>query len=75
LAAGGWKPWERGLRLLTLEWTPHGKTADGHTAEEWRVVLSGVLCRVGQLYRELKRRKGEDKAREVLRLAMDTLWW
>ncbi len=65
---------ERGLRLLTLPWTQHGTTADGHSAEEWHAALAGVLWRVGQLYRELARRKGDEQAREIVRLAMDTLW-
>jgi hypothetical protein len=55
-------------------WTAQGKTADGHNPEEWRLSLAGVLWRVGQLYRELARRKGEEEAREIVRLAMETLW-
>jgi hypothetical protein len=66
---------ERGLRLLTLAWSMEDSTIGGHKPEEWRTVLSGVLWRVGQVYRELKRRKGEDRAPHVLRLAMKTLGW
>ncbi|HEY7357195.1 MAG TPA: hypothetical protein VH590_12035 [Ktedonobacterales bacterium] len=65
---------ERGLRLLTLPRTQRGQIADGHSAEEWHTALAGVLWRVGQLYRELARRKGDEQAREIVRLAMDTLW-
>ncbi|HEY7357250.1 MAG TPA: hypothetical protein VH590_12315 [Ktedonobacterales bacterium] len=65
---------ERGLRLLTLPWTPQGTTTDGHEPEEWHAALAGVCWRIGQLFRELARRQGEGQAREVLRLAMDTLW-
>ncbi len=65
---------ERGLRLLTLKWTARDTTADGHTSEEWRLSFSGVLWRLGQLYREVARRQGQARALEVLRLAMDTLW-
>ncbi|HEU5368411.1 MAG TPA: hypothetical protein VFU69_08110 [Ktedonobacterales bacterium] len=65
---------ERGLRLLTLAWTPQGTTTDGHDLEEWRLSLAGVLWRIGQLFRELTRRKVEERAREVVRLAMETLW-
>jgi hypothetical protein len=65
---------ERGLRLLTLPWTAQGTTPDGHGPEEWRLSLAGVLWRVGQLYRELARRSGEEGAREIVRLAMETLW-
>ena len=50
-------------------------TTDGHKLEEWRAALSGVLWRIGQLYRELTRRKGIEQARETARLAIDTLWW
>jgi hypothetical protein len=67
---------ERGVRLLTLEWTDaENLTADGHTLEAWRLALSGVFWRIGQLYREWVRRKGEASAQETLRLAMKTLWW
>lgn len=65
---------ERGLRLLTLPRTQHGQITDGHSAEEWHAALAGVLWRIGQLYRELARRKGDEQAREIVRLAMDTLW-
>ena len=65
---------ERGLRLLTLAWTPEKKTVDGHDPEEWQAALAGVLWRVGQHYRELVRRKGEEVAQETLVLVMDTLW-
>jgi hypothetical protein len=65
---------ERGLRLLTLKWTPQGQTTDGHEPEEWHAALAGVCWRIGQLFRELSRRQGEARAHEVLRLAMDTLW-
>ena len=65
---------ERGLRLLTLPWTKDGKTADGHSPEAWQAALAGVCWRIGQLYREFVRRKGEAEAQEKLRLAMDTLW-
>jgi hypothetical protein len=66
---------ERGLRLLTLHWTPENTTAEGHTPGEWQAALAGVLWRVGQHYRELARRKGHEQARELIRLAMETLWW
>jgi hypothetical protein len=66
---------ERGLRLLTLTWTADGTTMDGHTCEEWRGALAGVLWRVGQLFREVTRRKGAAGAQEVLRLATETLHW
>jgi hypothetical protein len=66
---------ERGLRLLTLDWTQGDKPVDGYEVEEWRRALAGVCWRVGQVYRELVRRKGEDEAQEVLRRAMETLWW
>ncbi len=66
---------ERGLRLLTLTWTEKNTTTDGgHSVEEWRVALAGVLWRVGQHYREFTRRWGQERAREVLRLTMDALW-
>jgi hypothetical protein len=65
---------ERGLRLLTLTWTDKKKTTDGHTSDEWRAALSGVLWRLGQHYREFTRRWGETQTQEVLRLAMHTLW-
>ena len=44
-------------------------------AEEWQAALAGVFWRVGQHYREFARRKGHEEAREVLRQAMNTLWW
>jgi hypothetical protein len=66
---------ERGLRLLTLDWTTDRTTREGHSSEAWRAALSGVLWRVGQLVREFTRRKGAEKAREVLRLVIDALWW
>lgn len=66
---------ERGLRLLTLAWAPEGRTTEGHNVEAWRAALAGVLWRVGQLVREFTRRKGAERAREVLRLVIDTLWW
>ena len=66
---------ERGLRLLTLRWPADGLTSDGHTPEEWRLALAGVFWRVGQVYRELARRKGEAEAHAIIRLAMQTLWW
>jgi hypothetical protein len=59
---------ERGLRLLSLRWAADGLTSDGHAPEEWRLSLAGVLWRVGQVYRELARRKGEAEARETIRL-------
>jgi hypothetical protein len=65
---------ERGVRLLTLRWTQDCQTADGHSPEEWQAALAGVCWRIGQLYREFARRKGEAEAQETLRLAMDTLW-
>jgi hypothetical protein len=65
---------ERGLRLLTLPWTPQGTTADGHTSAEWRAALAGVRWRIGQHYREFARRMGETRACELLRQVMDTLW-
>ncbi|HLV97114.1 MAG TPA: hypothetical protein VKT82_00425 [Ktedonobacterales bacterium] len=65
---------ERGLRLLTLAWAGKKKTTDGHTSDEWRVALAGVLWRLGQHYREFTRRWGEEQTREMLRLAMNTLW-
>src|SRR5262249_49623634 len=34
---------ERGPRLLALRWTADGLTSDGHTSEEWRLSLAGVL--------------------------------
>ena len=66
---------ERGLRLLTVPWTVDSVTTDGHEPEEWQAALAGVFWRVGQHYREFARRKGHEEAREVLRLAMNTLWW
>jgi hypothetical protein len=66
---------ERGLRLLTMTWTEKNTTTDGdHSAEAWRVALAGVLWRVGQHYRECTRRWGQERAREILQLAMDALW-
>jgi hypothetical protein len=65
---------ERGLRLLTLAWTPEGDTADGHSSKEWRAALAGVCWRLGQLLREVTRRWGEAEAKNMLRLALDTLW-
>ncbi len=65
---------ERGLRLLSLPWTEQRTAADGHKLDEWRAALSGVLWRIGQIYRELTRRKGIEQAQEALRLAIDTLW-
>ena len=66
---------ERGLRLLTLDWTQEHTAREGRSVEAWRAALSGVLWRVGQLLREFTRRKGAERAREVLRLVINTLWW
>jgi hypothetical protein len=66
---------ERGLRLLTLTWQDARTTQEGQPCEAWRVALAGVFWRVGQLYREVTRRKGVEQAREVLRLAINTLHW
>jgi hypothetical protein len=65
---------ERGLRLLTLVWTNERRTSEGHTLEAWQAALAGVLWRIGQVYREFVRRKGEEQARETVRLTMNTLW-
>ena len=65
---------ERGLRLLTLPWTPEEKTTDGHTSAEWRAALAGVFWRIGQHHREFARRMGEARACELLREVMETLW-
>ncbi|HLV98199.1 MAG TPA: hypothetical protein VKT82_05925 [Ktedonobacterales bacterium] len=66
---------ERGLRLLTMTWTEKNTTTDGgHSVEEWRVALAGVLWRVGQHYREFTRRWGQARALEILQLTMDGLW-
>ena len=67
---------ERGLRLLTLAWTPEGMTADGHTLRglargAGRASSGGS----GRYHREFVRRKGEEEAREAVRLTMNTLWW
>ena len=66
---------ERGLRLLTLRWAHERRTSEGHTLEAWQTALAGVLWRMGQVYREFVRRKGEEEARETVRLTMNTLWW
>ena len=54
---------ERGLRLLTLRWAHARLASEGHTLEAWQTALAGVLWRVGQVYREFVRRKGEEEAR------------
>ncbi len=65
---------ERGLRLLTMKRTAEGHTLEGHKAREWEEALAGVLWRVGQVYRELARREGEERAQGILRLAVSALW-
>jgi len=65
---------ERAARLLTLTWTEQDKTTDGHSRKEWEVSLAGVCWRVGQLYRELcRRRRAEASALAVLCELLDRL--
>jgi hypothetical protein len=63
---------ERVLRLLTLPWGPDGKTIGGRESGEWRAVLASTFWRIGQVYRELTRRKGA-KALDVLREEIERL--
>jgi hypothetical protein len=65
---------ERALRLLTLPWDEATHTLDGHDPEAWRVGLAGAFWRIGQLYRELSRRKGVAWARALLAQIIDALW-
>ena len=65
---------ERILRLLTLPCDDAARTLDGHDPEAWRVGLAGAFWRVGQLYRELRRRKGAEWARAFLAQTIDALW-
>ena len=64
---------ERALRLLLLPWTPDDVTPDGHTTVERQEALSGTLGRVGQVCRELARRRSEDWAMQMAREVLDAL--
>jgi hypothetical protein len=65
---------ERALRLLTLPWDEATRTLDGHDPEAWRAGLAGAFWRIGQLYRELTRRKGAAWAQALLAQIIDALW-
>lgn len=64
---------ERALRLLLVTWTPDDLTPDGHTPLERQEALAGALGRVGQVCRELTRRRGETGAMQIAREVLEAL--
>ena len=64
---------ERALRLLLVTWESADLTTDGHTSLERQASLAGALGRVGQVCRELARRRSETWAMEMARDLLDAL--